>query len=137
MTSDLRQKKVIGSFVDRYAVNVSVDDFCNEGIVLTDISGHKVAPVYGEIRGNMIHTGSPYADIMVIGLEGGVLAGWVRSDSMIDLVDRHMVPVNSLNKMPSTFNFIQECPHLSVFGGVHSEDSEGWECLGCGIVVVK
>ena len=137
MTSDPGQKKIIGSFVDRYSLDVTVDDFCPEGIVLTDTGGHRVAPVYGEIRGNMIHTRSPYADIMVIGLDGGILAGWVRSDSMIDMVDRHMVPVKSLNKMPTDFNFIQECPHMSVFGGVHSEDSNGWECLGCGIIIVK
>jgi hypothetical protein len=134
--TDQNQRQVIGTFLDRFHISVHVDDFCNEGIVVTDQGGHRVAPAYGEIREGVVHTGEPYADIMVIGLKGGVLAGWVHADALKDAGDRFLVPVKSLNKMPSQFNFIQECPHLSVYGGVNTEDRKGWECLGCGQVII-
>lgn len=134
--TDPNQRKVMESFLTRYAVTVLVDDLTNEGVVLRDNGGRKVAPAYGEIRGDMIHTGHPYADIMIIGVQEGVLIGWVHADTMTDVGDRCLVPVKSLNKMPNTFNFVQECPHMAVYGGVHTEDRKGWECLGCGKTIV-
>lgn len=137
INTDPNQNKVISSFVNKYGLEIKVDDFCNEGIVLTDQGGHKVAPGYGELHGKMVHTGAPYADIMVIGLADGMLLGWIRADLMVNLGEYHMAPMKSLNKLPDTFNFVEECPHLSVYGGVYTEESKGWECLGCGKVIVK
>jgi hypothetical protein len=136
INTDPNQQEAIAAFVNAYATTVSVDDLCNEGIVLTDLGGHKVAPAYGEVRAAVIHTGKPYAEIMVIYLKGGIPAGWVRSESMMDASDRWMVPVTALNRMPDSFNFVQECPHMSVYGGVYTEDRDGWECLGCSKTII-
>lgn len=139
--TDPNQNKVIGLFANKFGTKVSVDDFCNEGIVLTDESGHKVAPAYGEIHGKMVHTGAPYADIMVLGVISksgdASLIGWIRSDLMVDVGAYHMAPLKGLNKIPDTFDFREECPHLSVYGGVFKEDTKGWECFGCSKVLVK
>lgn len=137
INTDPNQRKVIDSFVNKYCVNLQVDDFCNEGVILTDNTGHKVAPAYGEIHGSMLHTGAPYADIMVLGIDNGVLIGWIRADLMINVGEYFMAPMKGLNKLPDKFNFVEECPHLSVYGGVYKEDSQGWECLGCAKVLVK
>jgi hypothetical protein len=137
INTDPNQNKVVGAFVNKYAINLSVDDFCNEGVVLKDRSGHKVAPAYGEIHGKMIHTGKPYAEIMVLGIGEGVLIGWIRADLMVDVGSYFMAPMKGLNKLPDSFNFVEECPHLSVYGGVYTEGSKGWECLNCGKVIVK
>jgi hypothetical protein len=139
--TDPNQNKVIGAFVNRYGMSVKVDDFCNEGVVLRDNGGRKVAPAYGKIQGKMIHTGAPYADIMVLGIDSGseqaALIGWIRADLMVNVGAYYMAPLKGLNKMPETLNFAEECPHLSVFGGVYKEDTKGWECLACSKVLVK
>lgn len=137
INTDPNQNKVVGSFVNKYAINISVDDFCNEGVVLKDLNGRTVAPAYGVVHGKMIHTGKPYAEIMVIGTDNGVLLGWVRADLMVDVGAYHMVPVNGLNKLPDSMRFLEECPHLSVYGGIYTEQSKGWECLNCQKVLVK
>lgn len=137
INTDPNQRKVIEAFVNRFALELSVDDFCNEGIVLKDQAEHKVAPAYAEIQGKMLHTGAPYADIMVFGVQEGTLIGWVRADLMINLGSYHMVPLKSLNPLPDQFLFVEQCPHLSVYGGVYTEESKGWECLGCAKVIVK
>lgn len=137
INTDPNTNKVVESFLNRYALSLHVDDFCNEGIVLKDQAEHTVAPAFGEIHGKMLHTAEPYADIMVFGVQGGALIGWIRSDLMVNLGAYHMVPLKSLNPLPDQFMFVEQCPHLSVYGGVYTEDSKGWECLGCGKVIVK
>ena len=134
INTDPQQQKVIESFVNLFGVTVSVDDLCNEGIVLKDQAGRKVAPAHADQRGDMFHTGKPYADIMVIGV-GGILVGWCHATSMVDVGDRFLVPVKALYPLPKTFNFVQPCAHLSVHGGV-SRTPTTWECLGCSIEIV-
>jgi|JI9StandDraft_1071089.scaffolds.fasta_scaffold18970_3 hypothetical protein len=134
--TDPKQRQVIGNFLDMFHLSITVDDFCNEGVVVKDLNGRTVAPCYGELREDMIHVGKPYAEIMVIGLDDGMFVGWVRAAAMVDAGDRYLVPVKTLNKLPRIFDFVQPCPHLSVYGGVSLPGSELWECLGCGQEIV-
>lgn len=136
INTDPNQEKAVGAFLNCFGKTVNLDELCNEGVVLTDRGGRKVAPSYGVIRGEMIHTGQPYAEIMVIILDGGVLAGWVRSETMMFAEDRYLVPVKALNPIPDAFDFVQPCPHMSVYGGIYTDDRPGWECLGCGQTII-
>lgn len=136
INTDPKQEQAVGAFLNRFGTTVSVDQLCNEGVVLSDLSGRKVAPAYGVIREQMIHTGQPYAEIMVIVLDGGVIAGWVRAESLMFAEDRYIVPVKALNPVPDTFDFAQPCPHMSVYGGIYTDDMPGWQCLGCGQTII-
>lgn len=136
INTDPNQEKAVGAFLNRFGTTVTLDELCNEGVVLRDRGGRTVAPGYGVIREQMIHTGQPYAEIMVIVLDGGVLAGWVRAEAMLPAEDRFLVPVKALNPMPDTLDFVQPCPHMSVYGGIYTDDRAGWECLGCGQTII-
>jgi hypothetical protein len=129
-------QQVADSFTDLYHPNLTTDDIGYHGLMVRDRNNRTVGVAYGEIREGMIHTTQPYAEIMVIGLKNGILAGWVHRDSMIDAGDRSMVPVKSLNKMPDILNFASDCPHMSVYGGYYDDDEENWICFGCNKVLV-
>jgi len=135
-TTNPDQSEATRNFLNNYKINLSVDDFVKQGVLVKDRSGRTVGVAYGELRDGTIHTGEPYADVMVISLRGGVLAGWIHKDKMVDADDRFLVKMKSLSKLPKDFDFVQECPHLSVYGGVFNDDEQNWECLGCGKLII-
>jgi hypothetical protein len=107
----------------------------SEGVVVHDQANRSIGITYGLIRGIFVHTGTPYADIMVIGTKDGILLGWIQSDKMTDANDRFLVSVKALNPMPTTFNFAQPCPHMSVYGGYLDNIEKNWRCFGCDKVI--
>lgn len=133
---DPKQQAVTSSFAKLYNPTLTVDNFVKQGLLVKDQNGHSVGVAVGELRSGMVHTGQPYADIMVIGVQKGVLLGWTYSDKMIDAGDRFLIPVKALNGLPKTLKFAQKCPHLSVYGGWFNAEERNWECFGCGQSIV-
>jgi len=133
--TDQRQRKIIASVIERYKLNPSVDILTSEGAVFSDAQNRKIGVCHGELRGNLIHTGKPYADIMVVGSKDGLLLGWISSDKMSDANDRFLVPAKALNAMPSKFDFCQPCPHMSVYGGFLAIEENHWWCFGCDTII--
>jgi hypothetical protein len=107
----------------------------SQGLVVEDVAGRKIGVAYGVIRGSLVHTGTPYAEIMAIGTKDGVLIGWIQSDKMTDANDRYLISLKALNPMPSKFDFAQPCPHMSVYGGYMDNDEQNWRCFGCDKVI--
>ena len=129
---DRLQRVLTDNFLQRYVTDLSVNDFVSQGVKVKDGSKRSVGCAHGEKRQNFIHTKiGPYADIMVIGIDEGILAGWVYPEDMMDAGDRFLIRVNSLNKMPQKFDFALQCPHLSVFGGWFDNNEGAWRCFGC------
>lgn len=123
-------------FLDKYKPTMTVDNIINEGVIFKDQNNRSVGVSVGEIREKLVHTSKPYADIMVIGLNDGILIGWIDASAMIDADDRYLVHLDSLNKLPRLLDFRQDCAHLSVHGGVNETDGPNWRCLGCGKIIV-
>lgn len=123
-------------FVERYHPNFSVDNFLNEGLIFRDQNGYSVGIAISTLRDGVLHTKAPYADIMVLGTEDGLMLGWVAREKMKDADDRYLVPVKALNKMPRLMKFSQPCPHMSVYGGYYDDDEDNWRCYGCGQIMV-
>jgi hypothetical protein len=122
---------VVNSLINKYSLSVTVDNVTPAGVLFTDQLGKRIGVCTGEVRGNLIHTSAPYADIMVVGTSQGLLLGWVESERMSDATDRFLVPVKALNSLPSTFGFAQKCPHMSVYGGYLDRSEGHWRCFGC------
>lgn len=123
--------EVVASLIEKYSLSTTVDNVTVAGALFTDGAGRSVGVCHGEVRGNLIHTSSPYADIMVVGAGDGVLLGWIDANKMTDAADRFLVPVKALNSMPQTFRFTQKCPHMSVYGGYLDRSEGHWRCFGC------
>jgi len=129
------QKKITSSLIERYSLSPTVDDITSRGALFRDLAERKIGVCYGEIRGNLIHTTEPYADIMVVGSKDGLLLGWITSDKMSDASDRFLVPAKALNAMPKAFMFAQPCPHMSVYGGFLDVEENNWRCFGCDTII--
>jgi len=129
------QKKITSSLIERYSLSPTVDDITSRGALFRDLAERKIGVCYGEIRGNLIHTSAPYADIMVIGTNQGMLLGWIDGDKMTDATDRFLIPVKALSPMPTTFRFAQKCPHMSVYGGYLDRSEGHWRCFGCDALI--
>lgn len=129
------QKKITSSLIERYSLSPTVDDITSRGALFKDLDNRKIGVCYGEIRGNLIHTTDPYADIMVVGSKDGLLLGWITSDKMSDASDRFLVPAKALNAMPKTFKFAQPCPHMSVYGGYLDVEENNWRCFDCDTII--
>ena len=130
------RKKVVENFLHKFKpAQMTVDNIVNEGVLFTDLNGRSVGVACGHLREGVVHTTEPYADIMVVGIDDGLLIGWIDRDKMIDADDRYLINVEALNKLPSKFKFSPECPHMSVYGGYCDEDNS-WRCFGCGQVLV-
>lgn len=124
------------NFIEKYHPHFSVDNFLNEGLIFTDHNGYSVGLSVSSLRDGILHTKKPYADIMVLGTEDGLILGWVQREKMKDAEDRALVPVKALNKMPHIMKFSQPCPHMSVHGGYYDDDEDNWRCYGCQQVMV-
>jgi hypothetical protein len=133
--SDPNQRRIIKSVAEKYEIDLNVNHLTINGAVFEDSQGRKIGVCHGDIRGNLIHTGSPYAEIMILGTKDGILLGWIDSSKMSDASDRFLVSVKSLNAMPSEFRFAQPCPHLSVYGGYLDIEENNWRCFGCDTVI--
>lgn len=124
------------SFVERYHPHFSVDNFLNEGLIFKDQNGYSVGIAVAVIRDGILHTAKPYADIMVLGTEDGLMLGWVPREKMNNAEDRYLVHAEALNKMPRLMKFSQECPHMSVHGGYYDEEEANWRCFACEQIIV-
>jgi hypothetical protein len=129
------QRKVTVSLVERYGLDVQMDDFTADGVVVHDAHDRKVGAAFGVVRGGLVHTGKPYADIMVIGTRDGLLIGWLQAEKMTDANDRFLVSLQALNPMPTKFDFAQPCPHMSVYGGYLDNEENNWRCFGCDKII--
>lgn len=129
------QRKVISSLISRYNLDLNVDNMVREGVVVADLNGRKVGAAFGMVRGGLVHTGKPYADIMVIGTKDGLMIGWLQADKMTDANDRFLVSLQALNPMPVKFDFAQPCPHMSVYGGYLDVEEQNWRCFGCDKII--
>lgn len=135
-STDPNQNATTKLFLDRYSPNLSVDDVVSQGVKVKDNAGRMVGVATGVLRETMFHTGAPYAEIMVLGT-ASILLGWVHEDKFIDAGDRFLVPAQSLIPLPAKFDFVQPCPHLSVYGGVYDADRDVWICNSCGTALVS
>lgn len=133
--SDSKQRRLIASVVERYQLKMSVDNINKHGAAFDDLDGRCIGIAHGNIRGNLLHTGKPYCDIMILGTAEGMQLGWIESSKMSDAQDRFLVPVKALNPMPQEFRFAQPCPHLSVYGGYIDPSDGNWRCFGCDLSI--
>ena len=132
---NLDQRKVTVSLVERYGLDVAMDNMTADGVVVHDFQDRKVGAAFGVVRGGLVHTGKPYADIMVIGTRDGLLIGWLQAEKMTDANDRFLVSLQALNPMPAKFDFAQPCPHMSVYGGYLDNEENNWRCFGCDKII--
>ena len=124
---------LLENLLNRYDIQLTVDNFDSQGVILYDKLGKSVRVLFGRVSDDVVHVPLPHSDISVV-FGDGLLLGWIESSKMSDHTDRMLVNVKSLHKMPNQFLFIQECEHMEVNGGVMY--GGGWECLGCGEVLV-
>jgi hypothetical protein len=129
-TQDISQHPI----VQRYELSLTVDNINEHGLILEDLAGKSIGVCAGELRGNLIHSTAPYADITVI-MTKGLILGWIQSDKMTDAGDRSLISAQALNPMPDSFLFTQPCPHLSVYGGYLDLDEKNWRCFGCDKII--
>lgn len=116
------------SILDRYSLELSVNNFDRQGLLLRDSQGRTVRILSGENRDGSVHLPHTKSDIVIIFLEGMCL-GWVELSRMEDLKDRYILDIKSSSPMPEEFTFKQECSHMSIHGGW--TDGVSWYCLGC------
>lgn len=115
--------------VEKYNLKFTVRNFDQFGILFRDEQGKTVRVLNGVMRNNFVHTVHPHAEVAIVFVDG-LLSGWVEQEKMEDLQDRMSISPKSLHKMPTSFSFNQQCPHMDVYGGFYEGDF--WECAGCG-----
>ena len=119
----------IVNIIERYNLKFTVRNFDSSGVLFRDEQGRSVRVSHGPIRNGFIHIEDPKADIVIV-FADGLLSGWIEYDKMDDLKDRMSIDVKTLHRMPESFVFNQQCPHLDVHGGFY--EGSFWECVGCG-----
>jgi hypothetical protein len=134
-TSDFSES--VARLILKYDANLDFDSFRDHrGITLLDHSGRTVAcypviTVDGSVRCDKV----AFSDVLVL-VEGSIVLGWVRRLDVTEIDSSFVLSVKNLNRMPKVFDFAQECPHLSVYGGYWNISDDAWECFGCGIQLV-
>ena len=129
--------QVIERLVERYDLQLDVNNFTPKGLVLTDQNQNTVAVSFGSKRQDMIHSKPIDARILVSAIsDPPVVVGWIDTEKVQDIGDRFLFPAKALSPMPQEFKFLQVCPHLSVYGGWMDSDMEHWECMHCKQTVV-
>ena len=126
------QVQVIEKLIERYDLQLDINNFTSKGLVFTDLSKNTVAVSFGNKRQDMIHSKPIEARILISAIsEPPVIVGWIDTEKVQDIGDRFLFPAKALSPMPEEFRFAQVCPHLSVFGGWMDSDMEHWECMHC------
>jgi hypothetical protein len=115
--------------LDKYNLSFSIRNFDQCGVFLRDEQNRKLRVFNGDKRNDFIHIPVFNGDVAIIFVEG-LLCGWTEKEKMDNLEDRMSISVKSLHKMPTTFVFNHQCPHMHVYGGFY--EGEFWECVGCG-----
>jgi hypothetical protein len=118
----------------KYDVDLSLDNFNDRrGVLLKDLTGRVVTlyPVVS-MEGVLRMDREPFSDVLVL-CEGTSVLGWVLAQDVKPISESlYVVSAGALNRMPKQFLFTQECPHMSVHGGIWKPGASEWECLGCG-----
>lgn len=127
---------IIENLIDKYGLQLTVENITPNGLNFRDELDHSIQIVEGEIRNKVIHITVPISSDIVVLITGGLLAGWISTDKLSSLGDRHTVPIDSLYAMPKELRFSQPCPHMTVYGGVYNNALDGWQCLGCDTLLV-
>ena len=123
------QIEVMNDIIQRYSIELTINNLDNYGLILFDELGRTVRISFGEWRNRTIHIPPPGTDIVIV-VTDGIVAGWVKTDKLESLPDRSIVDTKLLGPMPDTFVFIDHCSHLEDYGGF--KDGEFWECFNCG-----
>lgn len=135
-TSDFSE--AVARLIFRYDADLNFDSFKDDrGVQIVDQGGRSVAlyPVT-LIDGSIRCERSVFTDVLVLA-DGGMVLGWLKADEVTAVDDMFVVSPKSLHPMPTEFDFAQGCAHMAVHGGIFHEDSESWECFGCGELLVK
>ena len=120
------------AFCEQYHPSMDVEkNFSASGPLFFDDKRTSVAVIAAENRSGMLYCKAPYTTVSVLHT-GGMIRGWIQSDKMIDADDMFLVPLSSLEAMPSKFDFAVSCPHLSVYGGFQTVGENFWTCFNCG-----
>lgn len=127
----------LARLIFKYDVSLDFDSFKDHrGITLVDAADRTVAcyPVI-TLDGTVRCDREPFTDVLVL-VEGSIVLGWVRHLDVTEIDSSFVLSVKNLNRMPKTFNFAQECPHMSTYGGYWNIEDSAWECFGCGVQLV-
>ena len=127
------EAEYLAQLVESFGLNLTIKNLDEHGLILQDLKGRSVRPIFATWRSGSAHLKNPYADIVIIIIDG-LIAGWIESERLEDAEDRFIVDLKLLHKMPTIFSFDRICPHLSVYGGILND--KFWECLGCGERIV-
>lgn len=130
--------EAVARLIFRYDADLSFDSFKDDrGVQIVDAAGRTVAlyPVT-LIDGSIRCERSVFTDVLVLA-DGGMVLGWLKADEVTEVDDMFVVSPKSLHPMPGEFDFAQGCPHMAVHGGLFHEDTDTWECFGCGEHLVK
>jgi len=125
-------RDAIEAFCEQYHPSMDVEkNFAAGGPLFFDEKGTSIAVVAAENRSGMLFCKVPYTDVTVLHTNG-MIRGWIQSDKMIDADGMFLVPLSSLEAMPSKFSFAVTCPHVSVYGGFQVIGEDFWMCFNCG-----
>jgi hypothetical protein len=130
--------QAVAHIVDSYELQLKIEHFQNpRGMVVPDLNGRSVAFYdVGTVDDYARCETGVYSSILVL-IEDGMILGWVPEDQVIAAEENAFgLNVRSLLPMNKVFDFARACPHLSVYGGWWDREAKGWECSGCGKLVV-
>ena len=128
---------LMSRLIFKYDIDLTLDSFKDlRGVILKDGMGRTVGlyPVTS-MNGTIRSERAAFTDILVL-VEGNIVLGWVPERDARPLDDTFVLSSKTINRMPKEFNFAQECPHMSVHGGVWNKGDSGWTCFGCGKLLV-
>lgn len=114
--------------IEKYDLNINIRCFDSHGLILFDQRGKTVRIVFGTKEQVLIRTPLIHAHIAIVFLDD-IIAGWIESDRTEQDGSICFIDPNTLHTMPSEFVFIQECPHMDIYGGF--TDGEYWTCANC------
>ena len=126
--------EVMARTIFRYDIDLTLDCFKNlRGVVLQDARNRSVGLYQVISMGGTIRSAVPvYTDVVVL-VEDSVILGWVLARDVAEVNESSfVVSSKTVNRMPKDFDFAQDCPHMSVHGGIWSDTDSGWSCFGCG-----
>lgn len=128
----------IAKLVERYGINLDLSNFSDQrGIVFQDLLSRSVAVYQAQFKSSfLLVEQEAFTDVMILA-SGKMTLGWAAKAQIKESDGAFTVAPKQLRLLPDAFSFNIPCPHMSEYGGIYSDDDEGWICFGCDELILS